>query len=224
MRSYAVSCVFAYDFILREKRSEAGENPKKTEKIKRSTDTVSINNPLGRGMKRHTTMTRFEYEEKYRNEFERMAEVYNMELDKVKEEAADEPVAENVDFSTEEFIQEVLSSRIEEEGRNEVIFADLPDYEGYLYPVVDGVIQNIDEIDAAIVRNLKNWSIGTINREDLAILRVAVFEMLKFDKVVPLQIAINEAVELAKARDLKSGGFVNGVLAGVAKEILPEED
>ena len=213
MRSYAVSCVFAYDFILREKRSEAGENPKKTEKIKRSTDTVSINNPLGRGMKRHTTMTRFEYEEKYRNE-----------LDKVKEEAADEPVAENVDFSTEEFIQEVLSSRIEEEGRNEVIFADLPDYEGYLYPVVDGVIQNIDEIDAAIVRNLKNWSIGTINREDLAILRVAVFEMLKFDKVVPLQIAINEAVELAKARDLKSGGFVNGVLAGVAKEILPEED
>ena len=213
MRSYAVSCVFAYDFILREKRSEAGENPKKTEKIKRSTDTVSISKPLGRGMKRHTTMTRFEYEEKYRNE-----------LDKVKEEAADEPVAENVDFSTEEFIQEVLSSRIEEEGRNEVIFADLPDYEGYLYPVVDGVIQNIDEIDAAIVRNLKNWSIGTINREDLAILRVAVFEMLKFDKVVPLQIAINEAVELAKARDLKSGGFVNGVLAGVAKEILPEED
>ena len=213
MRSYAVSCVFAYDFILREKRSEAGENPKKTEKIKRSTDTVSISKPLGRGMKRHTTMTRFEYEEKYRNE-----------LDKVKEEAADEPVAENVDFSTEEFIQEVLSSRIEEEGRNEVIFADLPDYEGYLYPVVDGVIQNIDEIDAAIVRNLKNWSIGTINREDLAILRVAVFEMLKFDKVVPLQIAINEAVELAKARDLKSGGFVNGVLAGVAKEILPKED
>lgn len=213
MRSYAVSCVFAYDFILREKRSEAGENPKKTEKIKRSTDTVSISKPLGRGMRRHTTMTRFEYEEKYRNE-----------LDKVKEEAADEPVAENVDFSTEEFIQEVLSSRIEEEGRNEVIFADLPDYEGYLYPVVDGVIQNIDEIDAAIVRNLKNWSIGTINREDLAILRVAVFEMLKFDKVVPLQIAINEAVELAKARDLKSGGFVNGVLAGVAKEILPKED
>lgn len=213
MRSYAVSCVFAYDFILREKRSEAGENPKKTEKIKRSTDTVSISKPLGRGMRRHTTMTRFEYEEKYRNE-----------LDKVKEEAADEPVAENIDFSTEEFIQEVLSSRIEEEGRNEVIFADLPDYEGYLYPVVDGVIQNIDEIDAAIVRNLKNWSIGTINREDLAILRVAVFEMLKFDKVVPLQIAINEAVELAKARDLKSGGFVNGVLAGVAKEILPKED
>lgn len=213
MRSYAVSCVFAYDFILREKRSEAGENPKKTEKIKRSTDTVSISKPLGRGMRRHTTMTRFEYEEKYRNE-----------LDKVKEEAADEPVAENVDFSTEEFIQEVLSSRIEEEGRNEVIFADLPDYEGYLYPVVDGVIQNIDEIDAAIVRNLKNWSIGTINREDLAILRVAVFEMLKFDKVVPLQIAINEAVELAKARDLKSGGFVNGVLAGVAKEILSKED
>lgn len=210
MRSLAVNCVFAYDFVLREKRAAEGDKPKKPEKIKRSTDTVSISKPVGKGLKRHTTMTRFEYEEKYKQV-----------LELLKDEAPEEPAKEDV-FNTGEFIQDVLSSKLEEEGKEEVIFADLPDYNEYLYPVVNGVVENIDEIDAAIVRNMKNWALDRVNRADLAIMRVAAFEMMKFGNVVPLKIAINEAVELAKAGDQKSGGFVNGVLAGIAKE-LPEE-
>ncbi|MBP5311606.1 MAG: transcription antitermination factor NusB [Clostridia bacterium] len=212
MRSFAVSCVFAYEFVIREKRAAALVSPPKPDKIKRSTDTIAISKPVGKGIKRHTTMTRFEYEEKYKDV-----------LDMLREEAPEEQKAADDDkFSTEDLIQNVLSVKLEDEGGEDIVFADLPDYKEYLYPVVNGVIENIDEIDAAITRNLKNWVLDRVNRQDLAVLRVAVFEMLKFSNVVPMKIAINEAVELAKTNEEKSGTFVNGVLAGIAKE-LPQE-
>lgn len=206
MRSFAVNCVFAYDFLYREKKAAESEAPKKPEKIKRSTDTVSISKPVGKGLKRHTTMTRFEYEEKYKDA-----------LELLREEAPEKQENGEIPFDTAEFIQDVLSSKLEEEGKEEVIFADLPDYNEYLYPVVNGVVENIGEIDEAIKRNLHRWTIDRVNRADLAVIRVAAFEMMKFSDVVPLKIAINEAVELAKTNDDKSGAFVNGVLSGIAK-------
>ena len=222
MRSFAVSCIFAYDFELREKRAAASETPKKPEKIKRSTDTVIISKPIrGTAFKRRTSMTRYEYEEqKKKNNRDVLNSLLEEAADDaaLNESAAEEMNSQEEQFDVEQFIQDTLSVRLEAEGKEEVIFADLPDYNEYLYPVVKGVTDNIEEIDDAISRNMKNWAIDRIKRQDLAILRVAVFEMLKFSDVVPLKIAINEAVELAKANDEKSGGFVNGVLAGVAKD------
>ncbi len=76
--------------------------------------------------------------------------------------------------------------------------------------------EQIDVIDEKINSVAKGWKTGRMGKAELAILRVAVYEML-FDEEVPVKVAINEAVELAK----KFGGddspaFVNGILAKLA--------
>ena len=62
------------------------------------------------------------------------------------------------------------------------------------------------------------WKLNRMGKAELAILRIAVYEML-YDQEVPEKVAINEAVELAKkyGSDMSSG-FVNGVLAKVVKK------
>lgn len=81
----------------------------------------------------------------------------------------------------------------------------------------EAVLSKLPEIDAAISEKTVNWTIDRFGKVDLAIIRLAVFEIL-FDENVPTGVAINEAVELAKkyGRD-ESKGFVNGVLAKFAK-------
>ena len=71
----------------------------------------------------------------------------------------------------------------------------------------------MEEIDSMINEKAKGWSTGRMGKVDLAIIRLAVYEM-KFDDTVPEGVAINEAVELAKmyGQD-ESAGFINGVLA-----------
>ena len=73
------------------------------------------------------------------------------------------------------------------------------------------------EIDAAISEKAVGWTIERMGKADLAIIRLAVYEIM-FDDDIPVSVSINEAVELAKkyGRD-ESGGFVNGVLAKFAK-------
>lgn len=74
----------------------------------------------------------------------------------------------------------------------------------------------IDEIDKMINEKAEGWKTGRMGKVDLTILRLAVYEIV-FDGDIPTQVAINEAVELAKkfGRD-ESGKFVNGVLAKFA--------
>ena len=77
------------------------------------------------------------------------------------------------------------------------------------------ILDNISELDEAIEKALDNWSINRIGKVELAILRVAVYE-IQYDKLEPA-IAINEAVEIAKEYGGdKSGAFVNGILAKIA--------
>ncbi|MBQ9390631.1 MAG: transcription antitermination factor NusB [Lachnospiraceae bacterium] len=74
------------------------------------------------------------------------------------------------------------------------------------------ILDNISDIDKAIESVLDNWTINRIGKVELAILRVAVYE-IKYDKI-DAAIAINEAVEISKIYGgEKSGSFVNGVLA-----------
>jgi N utilization substance protein B len=82
--------------------------------------------------------------------------------------------------------------------------------------LVAGVIQNRREIDASIEKFAPAWPIQQTPVIDRNILRLAIFELL-IDNEVPVKVAINEAVELAK----KFGGdnsarFVNGVLSSVS--------
>ena len=82
--------------------------------------------------------------------------------------------------------------------------------------LVSGVIQNREKIDHNIQSFAPAWPIGQIPVVDRNILRLAIFEIL-LDNKVPVKVAINEAVELAKTFGSdNSSKFVNGVLGSVS--------
>ena len=82
--------------------------------------------------------------------------------------------------------------------------------------LVNGVIHNREEIDRNIRQFAPAWPLEQIPAVDRNILRVAIFEVL-FDDEVPVKVAVNEAVELAKKFGSdNSPRFVNGVLGSVS--------
>jgi N utilization substance protein B len=82
-------------------------------------------------------------------------------------------------------------------------------------PLVREVISKVKEIDNLIKESASKWPIDKINKIDLAILRLAIWEMV-FYRRTPYKVVIDEAVELAKEYGSeKSPGFVNGVLGTV---------
>ena len=79
------------------------------------------------------------------------------------------------------------------------------------------VYSHLPEIDEAINGAAKGWKTRRMGKVDLAIIRLAVYEIL-FDDDIPFKVAVNEAVELAKKYGTdESSSFVNGVLAKFAK-------
>ncbi len=78
------------------------------------------------------------------------------------------------------------------------------------------IAEKITQIDEMINEKTEGWKTGRMGKVDLTILRLAVYEII-FDDSIPTQVAINEAVELAKkfGRD-ESAKFINGVLAKFA--------
>ncbi len=88
----------------------------------------------------------------------------------------------------------------------------------YINTLYQGIKENKPEITALISTNLKEkWTMDRISKIDLAILEVAIFELI-YSKL-PYKVAINEAVELAKKYgDDSSKSFVNGILASIVKE------
>lgn len=90
--------------------------------------------------------------------------------------------------------------------------------EKYVKSTFSGIQENIEEIQKLIENNLKEkWTISRISKIDLAILKIAIYEMI-FVKV-PYKVVINEAVELAKKYgEDTSKSFINGVLASIVKE------
>ena len=86
----------------------------------------------------------------------------------------------------------------------------------FVRELVSGVIQNREEIDRHIESFARAWPIEQIAVVDRNILRLAIFEIL-LDNKVPVKVAINEAVELAKTfGGDNSARFVNGVLGSVS--------
>lgn len=73
------------------------------------------------------------------------------------------------------------------------------------------------EIDEHIINNAKGWKINRIAKVPLAIIRLALAEILYFDSI-PSGVSINEAVELAKKyANPEDASFVNGILGTVAR-------
>ena len=86
----------------------------------------------------------------------------------------------------------------------------------FVREIVNGVIQNREEIDQNIKNFAPAWPVEQIPVIDRNILRLAIFEIL-FDNKVPVKVSINEAVELAKTFGSdNSARFVNGVLGSVS--------
>ncbi|MBA7616035.1 Transcription antitermination protein NusB [subsurface metagenome] len=86
----------------------------------------------------------------------------------------------------------------------------------FAHDLVTGVIQNKEKIDQNIQSFAPAWPVEQIPVIDRNILRLAIFEIL-IDNKVPIKVAINEAVELAKTFGADSSSkFVNGVLGSVS--------
>lgn len=86
----------------------------------------------------------------------------------------------------------------------------------YIYQRLTDILSKLEEIDAKIDAVAEGWKIGRMSKVDLTIIRLAEYE-IAYDDDIPVGVAINEAVELAK----KFGGddspsFVNGILAKLA--------
>ncbi len=102
----------------------------------------------------------------------------------------------------------------------DLYIADLkePTMEEYAYLTgrFNAVVDKLNEIDTSLSEAASGWKLNRMGKVDLTILRLAVFEM-KYDDEIPVKVAINEAVELAKTfGGDDSPAFINGVLAKLA--------
>lgn len=123
-------------------------------------------------------------------------------------------------FHCEEKPEELLELYLEHyyDEKEKCICSEIRE-DKYFSKVYFGVISNIGEIDAIIEKCSEKWSANRISRISSSILRIAIYEML-YCEDIPVQVSINEAVELAKKFDTdESYTFVNGVL-GAAEKII----
>ena len=88
----------------------------------------------------------------------------------------------------------------------------------YIDMVVSGVKEYAVDLDAEISACLRGWTIARLSRVDLAILRLAVYEM-KYASM-PVAVSINEAVELTRKYSSETScSFVNGVLGTISRKL-----
>ncbi len=114
-------------------------------------------------------------------------------------------------FTGEEEMEEQIAFCIEElEGKSE-------DNLSYIRKKAHAIMEHRDTIDGKLQENCEGWNLNRIGKAELAIMRVAVYELL-YEEEIPENVSINEAVELTKKYcDEDARGFVNAVLGKVAK-------
>lgn len=89
--------------------------------------------------------------------------------------------------------------------------------------LVEGTLENLPELDVIIQEIAPEWPFDQMSPIDRNILRIAIFEMI-FDPHIPIKVAINEAVELAKLFGSESSRrFVNGALGTLASKQMAKE-
>lgn len=114
---------------------------------------------------------------------------------------------------------------IEESEHEEQVLGYLERYDvgekqrPFILEEYNGTIEHEKEIDNIITISSKNWKTNRMAKLDLTILRLAVYEMY-YAEDIPNNVAINEAVELAKKYSGdEAPAFINGLLANVIKGI-----
>lgn len=119
--------------------------------------------------------------------------------------------------SREKAMQVLFQLEINEVNSDQAIedFIGLSNASVFLKELVNGVTENLLELDSIISENLENWSFDRLASVEKVVLRMATYE-IEFIGDIPESVSINEAVELAKKfSDEKSGKFVNGVLSKI---------
>lgn len=90
--------------------------------------------------------------------------------------------------------------------------------------IVNGVNEHKDEIDKLINKYAKNWTVSRMNKIDVNILRLAIFELVFATNKIDKAIIIDEAIELAKEYGTdKSYKFINGILDNFVKNEINDE-
>lgn len=94
----------------------------------------------------------------------------------------------------------------------------------YAESLIQGVLANLTELDAAVEPVLENFRLQRLANVDRNVLRLAVYELIYVPEV-PAPVVINEAIEIAKALGAgESGSFVNGILHKVAQKVRPKSN
>lgn len=104
-------------------------------------------------------------------------------------------------------------------ARNIARYAETVEDKDFIEELVKGVDKHTKELDAKLQPLAPEWPIDQIARMDRIVLRMGAYELLHNQEVVPAKVAINEAVELAKAfGGDNSSKFINGVLGSLLRQ------
>ena len=115
-----------------------------------------------------------------------------------------------IDYTTNGVIEEYMNNIQLEERK--IINTE------FLKELVEGVLNNINDIDNNISKYLENWTIDRLGLTDQAIIRISVYELLYTN--TPNLVCINEAIELSKKySDEKVSKMINGVLDKIYHEV-----
>ena len=115
-----------------------------------------------------------------------------------------------IEFNTREELDEQMRMYIDSKTDMDEEDAD------YICKKLEDILDHLTELDETILKICKGWRLERHGKTELAILRLAVYELLD-DNDIPTSVAINEAVELAKIYcSEEAPRFVNGVLAKLA--------
>ena len=115
-----------------------------------------------------------------------------------------------IDYTTNGVIEEYMDNIPLEERK--IINTE------FLKELVEGVLNNINDIDNNISKYLENWTIDRLGLTDQAIIRISVYELLYTN--TPNLVCINEAIELSKKySDEKVSKMINGILDKIYHEV-----
>ncbi|MHB1660637.1 MAG: transcription antitermination factor NusB [bacterium] len=117
------------------------------------------------------------------------------------------------DFASESLMRDGFIKSKEDLNRKK----DIAQIFDFFADIVRGTLSNLEKIDNLIKALSKNWTIERMSRVDRNILRLSVYEIL-FHFEIPKNVAINEAIEIAKKfGNDESPSFINGILDAAVK-------
>lgn len=87
----------------------------------------------------------------------------------------------------------------------------------YIEDAIHTIVENLEGLDSHIKDNIEGWELYRLAKVDLCTLRIAIYEII-YREDIPVQVSINEAVEIAKKYSTdESSKFINGVLGGFVR-------